>query len=235
MSELAARNYLERPVSLDVLGTTDCLSVVGQLVRFENEHRGADFFWSLEQKEAWLRSGTLFCSAIAEGDQLVALTSMFITTQRSMDEFLAGKITENQLSPWFLGDGGAEAVFYFVPISKDTTPNLLGLYDRLLVDITTYLAVKRLKVPAAYSMAFSPAAEQHLAINGFEAMAANLGGPPYLPMRIDAFSAKAAFWQRLLPPPEMCSDPAKAVESRLRASKAERYRDFYKIHVKSSP
>jgi hypothetical protein len=215
-------------VSLDVLGTTDCLSVVGQLVRLENEHRGADFFWSPEQKEAWLRSGSLFCSAVAEGDQLVALTSMFITTQRSMDELLAGKITENQLYPWFLGDGGAEPVFYFVPISKDTTASLLGLYDRLLVDITTYLALKNLEVPAAYSIAFSPAAKQHLVINGFEFMAATCDERPYSPMRIDAFTAKTDFWQRLMTPPAACSDPAKAVESRLRASKAERYRDFYK-------
>jgi hypothetical protein len=228
MSELAARNYPESPVSLDVLGTTDCLPILEQLVRFENARFRADFAWSLDQKETWLRSGSLFCSALSHGNRIAALVSVLLTNQRSINQLSAGEITESQMSPWFLGDSGSEPVLYFAPTGGGNTFDLLELCNKLLPNITAYLAAKDLKVPIGYSIAFNPAMEQSLAMNGFEPIPVRPGAPQYPFMRIDALTAKTDFWQRLLTAPAACSDSAKAVESRLRASKAERYRDFYK-------
>jgi hypothetical protein len=191
------------PFSTALLDARHCLRLSEQLNDFENAVFGPDFACSFGQIRPWVDSGCLFYSAVCgeavQGRQtILSAASVLVTTSRSRDRLLSGKIPEHELEPWAGAALTEQATLYFSSVVSDAPDHLSAMYGSLLEDVKGFRDRRGLSMHSAFAIACGTAGRQHMARNGFRLLQGCRYRGTYDFMVIDASTAATTFWQDLL-------------------------------------
>jgi hypothetical protein len=176
----------------------------------------------MEATRAWWQSGCLFLSAIcreegaqpverraAEGEihsrsatqgstHLLSLVSVFVTNARSQRLLFEGEMRDHELAPWHGCPERSAPVLYLSSVVNLAPLSLATVYDTLGRELESYLREHGLNPQSAFCIATGAAGRRHLERCGFVTVPCQQYLKRYAFMRIEAATARASFWRRLL-------------------------------------
>ena len=191
------------PLSMEVLDSRQSGELCVSLNDFENAVFGPDFACDLAQIKPWIDSGCLMYSAVCgeavPGRQnILAVVSVLITTSRSRDRMIAGRIPEYELTPWTAGPRSAQPSIYFSSVVSGSPHHLSAMYASLLVDVERFRIAHGICFHAGFAIASGAAGYQHMNKSGFRLLAGHKYHQKYDLMVINQCTAKTPFWRGLL-------------------------------------